>query len=111
MADFQRQCEMRLLRARQKATDELLERFGRPAEWVVAAPGRVNLVGGHVDYNDGIVLPFAIERYTVIAGARNHSRAQCRLFSFALNDSASSRRNLFSHIPDKSVAIFSNKEE
>jgi len=37
---------------------------------MVAAPGRVNLIGEHTDYNDGFVLPMAIERYTVIAGDR-----------------------------------------
>ena len=31
-------------------------RFGRPPRWTVAAPGRVNLIGEHVDYNDGFVL-------------------------------------------------------
>ena len=44
------------------------DRFGRPARWIVAAPGRVNLIGEHIDYNDGFVLPMAIDRYVVIAG-------------------------------------------
>lgn len=43
------------------------KRFGRPAQWLVAAPGRVNLIGEHTDYNDGFVLPMAIDRYVVIA--------------------------------------------
>lgn len=41
--------------------------FGRPARWIVAAPGRVNVIGEHTDYNDGFVLPTAIERYAVMA--------------------------------------------
>jgi galactokinase len=41
--------------------------YGRPPRWIVAAPGRVNVIGEHTDYNDGFVLPMAIERYTVMA--------------------------------------------
>jgi galactokinase len=43
---------------------------GRAPRWLVAAPGRVNLIGEHTDYNDGFVLPMAIEYYTVIAADR-----------------------------------------
>src|SRR5277367_199171 len=43
--------------------------YGRAPRWFVAAPGRVNVIGEHTDYNDGFVLPMAIERYTVIAAA------------------------------------------
>jgi galactokinase len=41
--------------------------YGRSPRWIAAAPGRVNVIGEHTDYNDGFVLPMAIERYTVIA--------------------------------------------
>jgi galactokinase len=45
------------------------ETFGRPATVIARAPGRVNLIGEHTDYNDGYVLPAAIERETHIAAA------------------------------------------
>ncbi|SNB47506.1 galactokinase [Geobacter sp. DSM 9736] len=42
------------------------EIFGFPPETSAAAPGRVNLLGEHTDYNDGFVLPTAIPRFTRI---------------------------------------------
>ncbi|MEK6249737.1 MAG: galactokinase [Planctomycetales bacterium] len=42
--------------------------YGRPPRWIAVAPGRVNLIGEHTDYNDGYVLPMAIDYYTAIAG-------------------------------------------
>ena len=41
--------------------------FGRESDGVWSAPGRVNLIGEHTDYNEGFVLPFAINRRTVLA--------------------------------------------
>jgi len=56
-------------------TSELFRRcFGHEPRWIVAAPGRVNLIEEHTDYNDGFVLPMAIERYIVIAGDTNTKR-------------------------------------
>ena len=50
---------------------ELYEKcFGRAPRWVVAAPGRVNLIGEHTDYNEGFVLPMAVDHYTVMAADR-----------------------------------------
>ena len=50
-----------------KTSRRFEDRHGEPPRWVVAAPGRVNLIGEHVDYSDGFVLPMAIDRYTVVA--------------------------------------------
>jgi len=52
---------------------EFAKAFGGQPKWIAAAPGRVNIIGEHTDYNDGFVLPMAIERYTVIAAAPNGS--------------------------------------
>lgn len=41
--------------------------FGYKPSGIWSAPGRVNLIGEHTDYNEGFVLPFAIDRRTVIA--------------------------------------------
>ncbi|GGT92175.1 galactokinase [Actinomadura citrea] len=46
------------------------EAFGRAPQGVWHAPGRVNLIGEHTDYNDGFVLPFALPRGVSVAAAR-----------------------------------------
>jgi len=43
------------------------ERFGREPDGLWSAPGRVNLIGEHTDYNDGFVLPVAIDQRTWVA--------------------------------------------
>ena len=45
----------------------LEETWGSPPAFVAVAPGRVNVIGEHVDYYGGWVLPAAIERYMVMA--------------------------------------------
>lgn len=56
-------------------TLEIFEQlFGYPATITIKAPGRVNLIGEHTDYNDGFVLPCAIDYETVIACAQRNDR-------------------------------------
>jgi galactokinase len=52
--------------------------YGVPPELVVRAPGRVNLIGEHTDYNDGYVLPIAIDR-SVLVAARTRTDRMVRL--------------------------------
>lgn len=54
---------------------EFEQHYGRPSRWIVAAPGRVNVIGEHTDYNDGFVLPMAIERYAIMAADISTSTA------------------------------------
>jgi galactokinase len=60
-------------------------RFGAPPEYVVRAPGRVNLIGEHTDYNDGFVLPMAIDRATGIA-LRLRADRRVHLFSTVFDE-------------------------
>jgi len=53
---------------------------GKAATLTVAAPGRVNVIGEHIDYCDGFVLPCAIERWVVIA-ARPNGTTSARIAS------------------------------
>jgi len=63
------------------------ELYGDSPEIVVRAPGRVNLIGEHTDYNDGFVFPAAIDKDVMVAaGARNDDQMRV----FAVNFSQSS---------------------
>lgn len=50
-----------------KIEREFVRTFGQAPEIIAAAPGRVNLIGEHIDYSDGYVLPFAIADRTYAA--------------------------------------------
>ena len=57
-----------------KVLEIFADKFGYPATITIKAPGRVNLIGEHTDYNDGFVLPCAIDYETVIACAQRNDR-------------------------------------
>lgn len=58
----------------QKTRDVFVARFGAEPQMVIQAPGRVNLIGEHTDYNDGLVLPCAIDYKTVISASVRSDR-------------------------------------
>ncbi len=70
------------------------ERFdGRSPRFLARAPGRVNLIGEHTDYNDGFVLPIAMEQATHVAAAprddrvvRAHSATKDQTASWSLDE-------------------------
>ena len=70
--------------------DRCITRFrawtGHEPEAVACAPGRVNIIGEHTDYNEGFVLPMAINRWCVAAGRRVEGRG--RVLSDDLGESA-----------------------
>ncbi|MFC1712666.1 galactokinase [Candidatus Poribacteria bacterium] len=88
------------------------ERLGGEPETIMRAPGRVNLIGEHTDYNDGFVLPVAIDRDILVASrrrdgrlARIHSLEPDVLIEFPLDDIQHDPENNWSNYP-RGVARF-----
>ncbi len=63
--------------------------YGRLPRWIVAAPGRVNVIGEHTDYNDGFVLPMAIERYAIMAADVAKAPGKWSIYDTQFMESAS----------------------
>ncbi|MGJ3349715.1 galactokinase [Morganella morganii] len=60
-----------------KAQNAFEQCFGASPDMLIQAPGRVNLIGEHTDYNDGFVLPCAIDFGTVAAASRRDDQKVC----------------------------------
>lgn len=89
----------------QEAVAAFRKSFSAAPMLAVAAPGRANLIGEHTDYNEGHVLPIAIDRYLVAAGApradrtvRVHSTAFGETFAFDPEDVPAARPRWTSYI-------------
>ncbi len=73
---------------RQRILAAFRQRFRADPEFVARAPGRVNLLGEHVDYNEGFVLPAAIDRVTLVA-FRNSGSPRSTLLALDLGEETS----------------------
>ncbi len=62
-----------------KKYKEFLENFTE--ELVILSPGRINLIGEHTDYNNGFVLPTAIDKRIIFSFEKNGTDSQCSLYS------------------------------
>ncbi len=68
---------------REFVIEKFIEHFNEQPTWIVRAPGRVNLIGEHTDYNDGFVMPLAIDRQILIAlRARDDDRIVLRSLDY-----------------------------
>jgi galactokinase len=70
-----------------KVDDTYKQQFGHTPDLIVSAPGRVNLIGEHTDYNDGFVLPMAIDRKISIGGSLRDDEEVC-LYSLNFQEMA-----------------------
>lgn len=68
-----------------RAVRKTVRQMSRHEPRLFRAPGRVNLIGEHTDYNDGFVLPMAIDRETVVAAAPREDRC-VRVLSLNANE-------------------------
>ncbi|KAH9382704.1 hypothetical protein HPB48_023260 [Haemaphysalis longicornis] len=72
-----------------RAADTFRAEFGAEPEHYGCAPGRVNLIGEHVDYCDGLVLPMAMPMHTVVVGSAVKGSSTCNVHSLGFPEPAS----------------------
>lgn len=80
-----------------KITEKFKDLFGTEP-LIIRSPGRINLIGEHTDYNEGFVLPAAIDKEIYLAFARNN-REDCRIFSYDYEEMNTFPLDDFSPVP------------
>ena len=83
-----------------RAASELNQWTGSAARWSAAAPGRINVIGEHTDYNGGWVLPMAIDRYTVLVAAPGLQADRIRVRSLSLGEQSAVSLSRLSDLSD-----------
>ena len=79
--------------------EKFFELFHTPATHIVRSPGRINLIGEHIDYNDGFVLPASINKEIILAIAPNTTDDTCTLYAADFNDSYTFSISNLEHSP------------
>jgi len=69
----------------QHTTEHFEKNFQSKPEYIFLSPGRINIIGEHVDYNDGFVLPAAINKYICFAISKNQN-SECVIIANDLNE-------------------------
>lgn len=96
----------------EKVTNAFWEQFDSAPDFLIRAPGRVNIIGEHTDYNDGYVLPMAIDRAVWIAlRPRSDKRIYLRSLEkrapadFSLTDVRPAKGNWFEYVKGMAVML------
>ena len=89
-----------------QVVDQHRKIFGQE-QLIIASPGRVNIIGEHTDYNNGLVLPYALDRHIYMAASTNdtghlriYSIDKKRYVDFSLNEGIEAWCNYFIQVMD-----------
>src|SRR6478752_6866181 len=58
----------------EESKERFLSSFGYKPAFIAAAPGRINIIGEHTDYNEGLSMPAGINRWVVISGSKRNDK-------------------------------------
>ena len=68
--------------------------FGTEPETIILSPGRINIIGEHIDYNDGYVLPAAIDKFICFAFEKSKTNVS-RIIALDLNEEFTANFSFF----------------